>query len=269
MNTTHHTHRITLPLLAAVSLLATAALHAQPAPSLEGRVNMTTTAYVGKKATTLNMLYYIKGAKIRFETAPPADTTTPAPDDQKAAAATAQLQSLFNFASIVDPDAQKIYILIPSQKMYYEHPLTDQKTQKTKTGETDFKPTGRTDTIAGRSAAEYANTTSKGTYSEIWVTKDLGSFRMTTAGPGGKIADQTAWQKYLADNNLFPLRVLQYDKKGGKLISQLDVTQIEQTPQPDDLFTLPPDYKKFSIGAAAGGLLKGLGGALGKKLGGD
>jgi len=150
-------------------------------------------------------------------------------------------------------------MLMPQQKMYMTYSFKDQKAQKTKAGETDFKPTGRTATIAGHATAEYANTDSKGTYTEMWLAKDLGSFKMVASGgAGGKMADQTAWQKYLADNNLFPLRVLQYEKKGGKLASQMDVTSVQQAPQPDSLFALPTDYTQFSLG----GLLKGLGGMI-------
>ena len=238
---TPHTHHITLTALASAFVL-TLGFSATPAfsqPQFEGRIGMKITQPSAKNAAGTNMLYCVKGSKVRLEMQPDAR----------------QGEELFSMAFLMDMEKQQLNMLLPEQKMYYSYSFKDQKVQKPKAGEADFKPTGRTDTILGYKVEEYANVASKGEYAEMWLTKGIGTFKMMAAGPGGKMADQKSWEKYIADNGLFPMRVLQYDKKGGKLVSQMDVTKVERATLPASLFELPSDYKKFSIG----NLFKGIG----------
>jgi hypothetical protein len=96
----------------------------------------------------------------------------------------------------------------------------------------------------------------------------MGRGRAPTATP--------AWERALEGKDLFPLRVVGYEKgkprseKGksaekskGKNASgnesfRMEVTAIDKAPLPDTLFNPPAGYQKFDMGGMMKGMMKGM-----------
>jgi hypothetical protein len=145
------------------------------------------------------------------------------------------------------------------QKMYMVHAIPDAASDKAKdkAADADFKPTGRTEKIAGIKATEYAGYSDK-KLTEIWVTKELGQFMMADQGKGGKKGSKTsAWAKFAEESGFFALRVIQRAKEGAPEDLHLEVTAVEKGTQPDALFAPPSDYQKFEM-PSMGDMMKGM-----------
>jgi hypothetical protein len=146
------------------------------------------------------------------------------------------------------------------QKMYMVHKISDETIEKAgnKTAETDFKPTGKKETIAGLEAEEYAGISEK-KRTEIWVTKELGKFMMANQGKGEgkKGAAPSAWAKFAEQGDFFALRVIQRAKEGAPEDFRMEVTKVEKGAQADTLFLPPEDYKKFEM-PSIGDMMKGM-----------
>jgi len=78
----------------------------------------------------------------------------------------------------------------------------------------------------------------------MWLTKDLGAFQAMQQ-QGQK---QKSWEKFLRDNNLFPLKLVEYNAKGGRVAGEMEVTKVEKGSVPDSAFEIPKDYKTMDLG---------------------
>jgi len=226
--------RITL----AVAIAATTAFAADFEGKVEMKAKAPDMAMLGVDSMSMNMA--IKGAKVRM--------------DMKAAGAGAQegLAAMMNMSVIINTDKKEAAMLNSAKKTALVMPIKD-KTEEAGSSkfDGDFKATGKTDTILGYKVEEYVSTSESGSYTEMWLSKDLGAFRAMQQ-QGQK---QKGWEKFLADNNFFPMKLVEYSSKGGKVVSEMEVTKVEKGSVPDSTFEIPADYKKMDLGD----MLKGLG----------
>jgi Domain of unknown function (DUF4412) len=225
-----------------VGIIALGCLTAAASFAFEGKVVMKMTS--GKDS--LPMTYYVKGSKIRMEFSPPADKSGNGGNPA--------------MASVVDWDAREMLILMPEQKMYMVHTLKDVDPEKVgkKAQETQFKPTGRKEKIAGYEGEEYVGV-SEGKRTEMWVTKGLGKFMMANQAKGGRGNRTSQWEEFMRQGDFFALRIVQRknDKENGPEEFRMEATNIDKTPQHDSLFRPPADFQKFEM-PNMGGILKGM-----------
>ena len=133
--------------------------------------------------------------------------------------------------SISRVDKKVVWMLMPDQKMYMEQPFDPKKmstaAEKVE-GEVERTPLGK-DTVDGKTADKY-----KVTY-EIEGTKNE-MFQWTESGSS------------------LPLKSAALDGSWS-----VEYRNIKTGPQPDSLFELPPDYKKFSMDMPdIGNMMKGM-----------
>ena len=211
------------------------------ASAFEGRVELTMTS---SDSGSLPVTYFLKGTHMRTEMVVPADK------DNKNGS---------TMVSLMDFDKKEITMLMPDQKMYMVQSLAEELDDKSdsKKTDTDFQPTGRKEKIAGIEAAEYVGQTKK-KQTEIWVTKELGTFMIPSQGKGGKKSPQnSAWAKFAEKEGFFALRVIQRAKPDAPVDFQLEVTKVEKASQADKLFVPPSDYQKFEM-PNKGDMMKGM-----------
>jgi hypothetical protein len=209
---------------------------AATASAFEGKVEMKMTSSRGEG--DMPMTYFLKGKHMRIEMQAP-------PDKHNKNGGT--------FSSIMDLDKRETTMLMSEQKMYMvmKIPETTAGKSDNKAAEMDFKPTGRKEKIAGIEAEEYVGISDK-KRTEIWVTKELGTFMMANQGKGGPMggkqgAQSSAWAKFAEQGDFFALRVIQRAKEGAPVDFQMEVTKVDKGSQPDSLFQPPADYQLFEM----------------------
>lgn len=180
----------------------------------------------GKKP--LEMVHFIKGNHMRIEL--PLDGSTTA-------------------ASLVDLDARMITVLMPDQRMYMTMPIPEAGDIPGNTGTVAIEDTGETVEILGYPCTRYLLKDGERTVN-VWATKGLGRY-FGSSNPVQKPGSRSIWENQLAEAGLFPLRVVETDRRGKEIFS-LDVTKIEQGPVEDVLFALPSGYQKFEMPSMGG-----------------
>jgi hypothetical protein len=140
---------------------------------------------------------------------------------------------------IVDPGAQKMYMVMAPQRMYVERAISaEQLDRMTGHAKPEITKTGKIETIAGREC-EIWTATENGERYDACVAKGLGTFfqgESALLGRGG-------WLDELRDG-AFPLRITRGD--GATL---LQVTSIERKPLDAALFAVPEGYRKMELPA--------------------
>lgn len=248
-----------LRLLLVSTLLAPAALLAA---TFEGKVSMTMTSGKGKPQ---EITYKVKGDKIRMEMA-----------GQKEMG-----------GMIMDTTKREMTMIMDEQKMYMVMALPDAAKQamEKQSQEMQLEKTNETEKILGYTATKYVMTEKNGTETDLWLAEGLGTFMGFSGNKNpmarGRGPAAPAWEQALAGKDLFPLRVVGYEKgartnkgksvekgkseeKGkGKAKSdgtesfRMEVTAIDKSAQPDSLFTPPAGYQKFDMGGMMKGLIPG------------
>jgi outer membrane lipoprotein-sorting protein len=200
--------------------------------NFEGHIKMKIQS--GKSESTV-LSYSMKGPRVRMEI----------PTGKE------------NIVSLLDWEKREMSMLMPGQTMYMVIELKDvpimdevQKTQES----TTLEKTSETTKIVGRDATKYLARDDK-TVTELWLASGIGSWFNMSGGSPMKPKKLSDWEKEIIAKELFPLRMVAYDKKGKQTVTS---EVVELTPQKldDALFLPPPGYTRFSVG----GLLKGLGG---------
>ena len=176
--------------------------------------------------------YFIKGEKARMETQ----------GDRHGKA-----------AIILDLPAKKVVMLMAQQKMAMEMPMGEPTAgQKDKA---ELVRTGKTQTLLGYPAEQLLYKSDEGE-TEIWGAKGLGYFGGMHGRPGAG-EGSPAWTRELKAQGLFPLLVIN-KSKDGKEVGRLEATKVEKKSLSDDLFVVPPDYKKFDRDS----MTRGMGGGM-------
>ncbi|RKX36334.1 MAG: hypothetical protein DRP71_00035 [Verrucomicrobia bacterium] len=205
------------------SLMATVlVLSAQAGEMFEGTIHYA----LKSGGEPVNMVHYVKGNQMRIEV---------------------PLQGSTTAASIVDFDTREITVLMPDQHMYMVMPMPD--TTDGGRGTVDFRTSNEVQTILGYSCTKYLMSYGERTV-EVWATKGLGRYLASSNLTQGR-ENRSAWESRLADEGLFPLRVIETDKSGDEVFA-LEVTKVEENPVDDLLFTLPEGYRRFEMPSMGG-----------------
>lgn len=137
----------------------------------------------------------------------------------------------------------RTYMLVESQRMYMEIPAGDAAAATSAAGDVKISKTGRHETIAGLTCEHIVIETNGATgpqKTDVCMTQGLGPF----VNPMGNLmtARTTDWQRQLAKDNGFPLKVTAGD---GSV--QLEVTKIERKRVNDALFRIPADFTRMDM----------------------
>lgn len=151
---------------------------------------------------------------------------------------------------IYDTRAEKMIMLMPSEKMYMEMDVSQVKIQATAKAEEEvtLEKTGRTEEICGYSCSEYlAQTKTEKNY--LWLTAELGAFMMVHSPMENKQARQ--WEKVLQGREFFPLKVIVQDRSGQETYTMV-ASKVEKKSLPESEFLPPADYSKFEMPSMPG-----------------
>lgn len=165
---------------------------------------------------------------------------------------------------IMDFNAKQMIILMPQQQMYMVRDLSQDSAVKAAAAAAngqpapnvhpDFTNTGEKTEILGYTCTKLLIKTDRST-AEIWVTDQLGTFGGMAPGSnpfgGGRGAPPPDWVNALKGVGFFPMRVISTEKNGKTF--KMEVTAVDKGSQPDSLFTAPPGWRKFDLGAMLGG----------------
>jgi hypothetical protein len=184
--------------------------------SFEGNIAMKLTT--GRETQSLQ--YQVKGEKIRMDM---------------------EYEGMKS-AFIVDTPAKTMYVVMTAMQAYMEIKLDDAPKSAANKEKPTVTRTGKKETILGY-ACEQIIVSYGGKETEIWATKGLGRFVQFDPETGGSGA---AWERVLAGEDMFPLRVIEMDSK-GKQVSRMETTAIEKKSLPDTLFKVPSNFNKMDI----------------------
>jgi hypothetical protein len=143
-----------------------------------------------------------------------------------------------------------------------------------------LEKTNETEKILGYTATKYLMT-DKNTETELWLAEGLGTFMGFSNNKNpmarGRGPEAPAWERALAGKELFPMRVVGYEKgsgssnkgkgdekgkgkgksDGGPVSYRMEVTAIDKTSLPDSMFVPPAGYQKFDMGGMMKGMIPG------------
>lgn len=142
-----------------------------------------------------------------------------------------------------DNEKNTTKMVMPAQRMYMDmSALQGMVAQETaKSSPTDFKLTGKKETIAGYECEHGIVTSDDGQY-DVCLAKGLGSFYMQQGPMGrGRAGGPPAALARLG-RDLFPLKV---QKVGGDV--SLQVTKIEKKSLDPSMFTIPDGFQSMSM----------------------
>lgn len=138
------------------------------------------------------------------------------------------------------PSEKKVYVLMDAQSMYMEMAIPDAATTPADGAMPKITRTGKKETIAGYVCEHVLIETLKET-DDVCMAKGLGTFLNFAGGMGMARTTAPAWQKTLAADGGFPLKVA-----NGAGVVTLEVTKIEKKKLSDALFTIPSHYTKMA-----------------------
>lgn len=143
---------------------------------------------------------------------------------------------------IAAPAEHKMYMLMDAQSIYMEQPLTVDAAEKAAGSVTTPPPTitrtGKKETIAGYECEHVLVAGNPGS-TDVCVARGLGPYVPPALG-----TQLPAWQRALAADGAFPLKVTRSD---GTV--QLEVTKIEKRKLSPAMFEVPDSYTKMQMPA--------------------
>jgi len=165
-------------------------------------------------------------------------------------------------AVLIEPAKRRAVMLMDAQKMAMVMTLPDPATAAPGEAPNEapkLEKTGEKEKILGHTAEKYI-VTHQGTKPDLWLAEGLGAFvafnpGSAMGGRGGPPAPK-GWERALAGKELFPLRVVSYDKAGQEA-SRMEVTAIDKQSLPDTLFAVPADYQQMDMSAMMRGGMPG------------
>lgn len=207
-------------------VVLTASQSFYPQSKFEGKAVIETSGMGG--AGTLN--YFVKGKKIRFDVS----------------SARGEANILF------DQSEKKMYMIMPSMKMYMEFPMDMIEGNSAKDKMNDemekFEKTGVMKKINGYNCEKWTMKEDKGS-TEAWMTRDLGSFIFFDSPMGKK--SKSAWKEGIEESGYFPMKIIQKNKEGED-ISTFEVKSIEKKKLEDSFFKVPEGYSQMKMPSGSG-----------------
>lgn len=185
------------------------------AQSFQGIIEFTITTDQG----TMPMTYMTKGENVRVEM---------------------EGRPGMKAAFLIDAKENKSVMLMEQMKMYMEvsaPPAADSGKPKPQ-----ITKTGKTQKILGYDCQQFLIKDGE-MQSEVWVTKELGTFQMFRMASRERNNNAEAWQKMVGSEGGFPL--LAITKEGDTQISKMAATKVEKKSLSDDLFKIPDGFKLF------------------------
>jgi len=149
-------------------------------------------------------------------------------------------------AMILDVDAGKTTMIMPEQKMYMTHDIT--QFHPADSTPPKITPLGTTETIAGHTCDDFLAVDSKGEKTQFCNAKGLGFFMMPRGpmgrGPASDVAALNApsFRQYFKDG-FFPLRVSNPDTK--KVM--MEATKIEPKSIDASTFEVPAGFMEMKM----------------------
>ncbi len=143
-------------------------------------------------------------------------------------------------AVLINVKDKKTVMLMEHMKMYMDVPMP--KAEDMSESKPEITKTDKTKNILGYKCQQYIIKDGD-MMSEIWITRDLGTFAMFRMGPPGKGQREEAWQKVIGSEGGFPLSVI--TKSGEEKESEMVATKVEKKSLDDALFQIPEGYQQF------------------------
>jgi hypothetical protein len=141
-------------------------------------------------------------------------------------------------AMIMDPGSNKMYMLMPEQKMYMEMKVPDGSDLADSAKAAKPTRTGKSEVVAGHKCDYWNVKEAKGDV-DICLANDMGGFQ---AFSNHMIGDASAWQDAIG-KNAFPLKVIMHDDGEDKVA--LVATKVEAKSLDAALFSPPSTYRKM------------------------
>lgn len=202
--------RASLALAAAALLSLPPALEAQP---FEGVITLRAPGTTRDGQPLPELEYLVRGERMRVNVRSPMGT----------------------MGLIAIPAEKKMFMLMDQQRVYMETPMDPSRA--TSGAEPKITRTGKTETIAGHSCEHVLIAGTTGENTDVCLAKGLGTF----FAPGAQ-QSMAPWQRQLASEGAFPLRVTGPD---GKVT--LEATKIERKRLAPALFDVPDSYTKMDM----------------------
>ncbi len=136
---------------------------------------------------------------------------------------------------IASPAEKKLYMLMDAQSAYMEQPLSFSASDNAVPAPSMTR-TGKKETIAGYEC-EHVRVVSTPDTTDVCLARGLGPYMAPALG-----AQMPAWQRALAADGAFPLKVT---KRDGTV--QMEVTKIEKRKLSPALFEVPDSYTKMDM----------------------
>jgi hypothetical protein len=201
----------------------------QPLPSpaagtslsdFEGAIAARSKNATNAKDATPDMLFLVKGGKLRLD--------TPAPEGKVA-------------HSIFDSTTKTVTVILDAQKMALEMPMPVVSQAAAAGPVPVVTHTGKLESVAGYSCEDWDVMTGK-KHEVVCVAKGVPFFDFAAMAPQAGGAGQS-WADALRDAKGFPLRAIEVDAAGTE-VSRMEVTKVTRRPLDAELF-LPP--KGFNV----------------------
>jgi hypothetical protein len=141
-------------------------------------------------------------------------------------------------AMIMDPGSNKMYMLMPEQKMYMEMKVPDANRLGDSTKDAKPTRTGKSEVVAGHKCDYWNVKEAKGDV-DICLANDMGGFQ---AFSNQMIGSASAWQDAIG-KSAFPLKVIMHDEGEDKVA--LVATKVEEKSLDATMFSPPSSYRKM------------------------
>lgn len=155
--------------------------------------------------------------------------------------------SMSQLTSIFDRSNNRMYMLMPSAKIYVVSPLnvTGKARNNTDKNRPKMEKTNEKKIIKRYNCVKWIIRDKSG-IADAWMTNEIG--RYTAMGSSSGEKSDNDWQEQMEESGNFPMLVVQKNKT-GKETSRLEVKSVNKKNIKDSLFKVPDGYKEMLTGS--------------------
>ncbi|HCA81134.1 MAG TPA: hypothetical protein DEP53_15495 [Bacteroidetes bacterium] len=147
---------------------------------------------------------------------------------------------------LLDYNARKRYLVLPSRELYLEFALPDFRGDLRQAKiPVNFEKTGSTEVIAGYLCEQLKAKFDEGEIA-IWATTEIGSPGTFYLVPGSVQIELEPWQKEILSFGYFPLKMVLDDGSGEQRVV-FEATAIEKKSLGESRFLIPSGYEKTTV----------------------
>jgi hypothetical protein len=215
--------RLLVPSAAELAVLAALALACSKPTltSFEGEVTMHTTIAGGSEQ---DMTVEAKGDKLRFDLVGAGGPTH----------------------AVYDPTQSKVQFFLDPEKKYMDLDFAfPEAAPNADPATSSLTKSGKHKKIAGYDCEEVSVTDAAGKRADVCIAQGIAYFDPNGLRPGVQ-KDESPMSREFRLHKSFPLESVEHSAD-GKEVSRMVVTHIEKKKLPDELFSVPSDYKKISL----------------------